>query len=180
MHRRCLKIVFYRNFEPQRFAEVESVVVMDGDAMMVDQDASFESAPMQWSTEKSQDSQDYSTTNVQVKGVDEPDYLKNDGKYVYIVTDNTLSIIDAYPAQDARLVLKTAIDVDSSYIEDMFLNGDRLVIFYNGESFEEVIPEFGFVPQSIYVPVTHALVVDVADRENPNYPQGLLHRRAFR
>ncbi len=157
----------YRNFEPQRFAEVESVVVMDGDAMMVDQDASFESALMQLSTEKSQNAQDYSTTNVQVKGVDEPDYLKNDGKYVYIVTDNTLSIIDAYPAQDARLVLKTAIDVDSSYIEDMFLNGDRLVIFYNGESFEEVIPEFGFVPQSIYVPVTHALVVDVADRENP-------------
>ncbi|KER06925.1 Deoxycytidine triphosphate deaminase protein [Marine Group I thaumarchaeote SCGC AAA799-E16] len=34
---------------------------------------------------------DYSTTNVQVENVDEPDYLKNDGKYVYIVSRNTLN-----------------------------------------------------------------------------------------
>ena len=33
---------------------------------------------------------DYSSTNVQVKNVDEPDYLKNDAKYVYIAYENTL------------------------------------------------------------------------------------------
>ncbi len=159
---------FYRDLGSQRFAEFEPVIVMDSaDMMMADQDASFQSTSAPSSAVKAQVAQDYSTTNVQVKGVDEPDYLKTDGKYVYIVADNTLSIIDAYPAQDARLVLKTAIDVDSSYIEDMFLNGDRLVIFYNGESFEETIPEFGFAPQSTYVPATHALVVDIADRGNP-------------
>jgi len=47
---------------------------------------------------------DYSTTNVQVANVDEPDYLKNDSKYVYIVSRNTLSIIDAYPAESAKLL----------------------------------------------------------------------------
>ena len=52
------------------------------------------------------DSPDYSTTNVQVANVDEPDFMKNDSKYVYIVSRNTLSIIEAYPAQDAKLVLK--------------------------------------------------------------------------
>ena len=46
---------------------------------------------------------DYSTTNVQVQNVDESDYLKNDSKYLYIVSQNTLSIIDAYPAE---LILK--------------------------------------------------------------------------
>lgn len=110
---------------------------------------------------------DYSTTNVQVENVDEPDYLKNDGKYVYIVSRNNLSIIDAYPAEDAQLVLKIALDIESQYIHNMFLNDDRLVIFYNGQSDEEIIPQFDFIPRPSYNPVTHALIVDISDKENP-------------
>ena len=110
---------------------------------------------------------DYSTTNIQVDNVDEPDYLKNDSKYVYIVSENTLSIIDAYPAEDAELVLKVALDVESDDIDNMFLNGDRLVMFYSGENDEEVIPEFDYVPVPLHRPVTHALIVDVSDRERP-------------
>ncbi len=110
---------------------------------------------------------DYSTTNVQVKNVDEPDYLKNDAKYVYIVSKNTLSIIDAYPAESAKLVLKIALDIDSQYIQNMFLNEDRLVIFYNGQSQDEIIPQFDFIPRPSYNPVTHALIVDVSDKEKP-------------
>ena len=116
---------------------------------------------------ESQGSDDYSTTNVQVENVDEPDYLKNDSKYVYIVSRNTLSIIDAYPAESASLILKIALDVEHQYIQNMFLNGDRLVIFYNGQSDEEIIPQYDFVPRRSYNPVTHALIVDVSDKENP-------------
>ena len=110
---------------------------------------------------------DYSTTNVQVQNVDEPDYLKNDSKYVYIVSQNTLSIIDAYPAEDAKLILKIALDIESQYIQNMFLNEDRLVIFYNGQSDDEIIPQFDFIPRRSYSSVTHALIVDVSDKENP-------------
>ncbi len=110
---------------------------------------------------------EYSTTNIQVANVDEPDYLKNDSKYVYIVSKNTLSIIDAYPAESARLVLKIALDIESQYIQNMFLNEDRLVIFYNGQSDDEIIPQFDFVPRRSYSPITHALIVDVSDKENP-------------
>ena len=110
---------------------------------------------------------DYSTTNVQVVNVDEPDYLKNDSKYVYIVSQNTLSIIDAYPAEDAKLILKIALDIESQYIQNMFLNEDRLVIFYNGQSDEEIIPLFDFVPRRSYSSITHALIVDASDKENP-------------
>jgi len=110
---------------------------------------------------------DYSTTNVQVANVDEPDYLKNDSKYVYIVSRNTLSIIDAYPAESAKLILKIALDIESQYIQNMFLNDDRLVIFYNGQSDEEIIPQFDFVPRRSYSSVTHALIIDVSDKENP-------------
>jgi len=111
---------------------------------------------------------DYSTTNVQVANVDESDYLKNDSKYVYIVSRNTLSIIDAYPAESAKLILKIALDIESQYIQNMFLNGDRLVIFYNGQSDEEIIPQYDFVPRRSYSSVTHALIVDVSDKENPS------------
>ena len=110
---------------------------------------------------------EYSTTNVQVANVDEPDYLKNDSKYVYIVRENTLSIIDAYPAEDASLILKIALDVESLHIQNMFLNEDRLVIFYNGEKDEEIIQLYNFVPQRSYSPVTHALIIDISDREDP-------------
>jgi inhibitor of cysteine peptidase len=110
---------------------------------------------------------EYSTTNVQVQNVDEPDYIKNDSKYVYIVSHNTLSIIDAYPAESAKLVLKIALDIESQYIQNMFLNDDRLVIFYNGQSDDEIIPQYDFVPRRSYSPVTHALIVDVSDKEHP-------------
>ena len=110
---------------------------------------------------------EYSTTNVQVENVDEPDYLKNDSKYVYIVSQNTLSIIDAYPAESAKLVLKIALDIESQYIQNMFLNKDRLVIFYNGQSDDEIIPQYDFVPRRSYSSVTHALIADVSDKESP-------------
>ena len=52
---------------------------------------------------------DHSTTNVQVTGVDEPDFVKNDGKYIYVITGQTLAIVDAYPAAPASVVSKTEI-----------------------------------------------------------------------
>ena len=110
---------------------------------------------------------DHSTTNVQVENVDEPDYMKNDSKYVYIVSQNTLTIIDAYPAESAKLILKIALDVESQYIQNMFLNDDRLVIFYNGQSDDEIIPQYEFMPRRSYSSVTHALIVDVSDKESP-------------
>ncbi len=122
---------------------------------------------MATTSQSGSDGVDYSTTNVQVENVDEPDYLKNDSKYVYIVSQNTLTIIDAYPAESAKIVLKIALDIESQWIQNMFLNDDRLVIFYNGQSQDEIIAQFDFIPRPSYNPVTHALIVDVSDKEDP-------------
>jgi uncharacterized secreted protein with C-terminal beta-propeller domain len=112
--------------------------------------------------------QDYSTTNVQVEGVDEPDFLKNDGKYVYILSGDRLTIVDAYPAENATVAVKVALDIQQGqYLQNMFLNDDRLVIFYQEYSEDFVIQEYDFAPQPVYQPKTHALVLDVSDRENP-------------
>ena len=54
---------------------------------------------------------EYSTTNIQVKNVDEPDFVKNDGKYLYILMDNNLTIIDAFPPEDAQTILEFDLDI---------------------------------------------------------------------
>ena len=110
---------------------------------------------------------DYSTTNIQVAGVDEPDFLKSDGKYIYIVREKTLAIIDAHPADEAAIISKVALDIESQYLRNMFLNQDRLVIFYHGSSSDEVIPEFEYLPRQSRNPATHAMLLDISDREEP-------------
>ena len=74
---------------------------------------------------------DYSTTTVQVAGVDEPDFVKNDGRYIYVIAGDRLLIVDAYPAKDARIVSETEIE---DTVREIFLSGDRLVIFSTGSS----------------------------------------------
>lgn len=69
---------------------------------------------------------DYSTTNIQVEGVDEPDIVKNDGKYIYTVTGNKVEIVDAYPA--SGMSIKSIINL-SNYISSIFLNEDKLIVF---------------------------------------------------
>ncbi len=157
--------VVEENFEIRtlRNFAVDDAVMLESAAMPVtsDQTTSFDMS------KTGSSETDYSSTNVQVTNVDEPDYLKNDSKYVYIVSQNTLSIIDAYPAESSKLILKIALDIESQHIQNMFLNDDRLVIFYNGQSDEEIIPQFDFIPRQSYISVTHALIVDVSDKENP-------------
>jgi uncharacterized secreted protein with C-terminal beta-propeller domain len=116
---------------------------------------------------KTPDYPEFSTTNVQVKNVDEPDYIKNDGKYLYIVNQNSLTIIDANPAQDAKVILKIALDIEQQNLENMFLNGDRLVIFYYGSSQTYGIAEYDYAPYPIYIPKTFATIIDISDRKNP-------------
>jgi uncharacterized secreted protein with C-terminal beta-propeller domain len=110
---------------------------------------------------------DYSTTNIQVAGVDEPDFLKNDGKYTYILSNDKLTIIDAYPGDTARIISKVGLDVNGQSLQNMFLNNDRLVIFYTGNDQQYSISKYDYMPTPVSTPTTHAIVIDVSDKENP-------------
>jgi uncharacterized secreted protein with C-terminal beta-propeller domain len=72
-------------------------------------------------------SSDYSTTNVQVEGVDEGDIVKNDGEYAYIVSQNKTKvfILDVYPANEAEIV--SEIEVNWT-IKEIYLNNNKLII----------------------------------------------------
>ena len=110
----------------------------------------------------------HSSTNVQVAGVDEPDFLKNDAKYAYILSGDKLTIIDAYPPNNASITIKFGLDIPQGQtLQNMFLSGDRLVVFYQDYSQDYVIPQYDYIPQPVSNPRTHIVLIDISDRENP-------------
>lgn len=71
---------------------------------------------------------EFTTTNVQEEGVDEPDLMKTDGASMFVFRNGTLHILDAWPAEDARELARVEI---GGYGEQMFLVDDRIVTFTN-------------------------------------------------
>ena len=108
---------------------------------------------------------DYSATNIQVIGVDEADFVKNDGKYIYLISDGALVIIDAYPAEQARIVSTTPIRESP---EEIFLEGDRLVVFASGNDEIFIKPAGSIAPVPSWRQATKALVFDISDRSAPD------------
>src|SRR5437660_2878122 len=66
----------------------------------------------------------HSETNQQVSGVDELDNVKNDGQYIYTITNNTVAIVQAYPT-NAALVSKITVN---GTVQGIFIVDNRLVI----------------------------------------------------
>ncbi|MFC1927243.1 beta-propeller domain-containing protein, partial [Chloroflexota bacterium] len=112
------------------------------------------------------DRSDYSTTNIQVAGVDEADIVKNDGDYIYIVSGNKTIIVGAYPPEGAQIV--SQIELEGTII-GIFINGDRLVLF------EQEMPYYFYYDEPavkdssmLYVSPTISIgVYDISDRANP-------------
>ncbi len=79
--------------------------------------------------EKSQSASDsaaYSTTNVQVEGIDEADIVKTDGKYIYIAGNNVVRIVGA---SDGKLSDDTAIRLSTDKnVREIYVDKTRLVI----------------------------------------------------
>ncbi|MCZ7357196.1 MAG: beta-propeller domain-containing protein [Candidatus Methanoperedens sp.] len=107
---------------------------------------------------------DYSKTNIQVEGVDEADFVKNDGKYIYVISQNKLVIVDAYPAEKASILSETEIP---GRPKDLFINGDRLVVFTENDHQVTLYPEYEYRPIQRYTQNTSALVYDISDRTKP-------------
>jgi len=78
----------------------------------------------------------YSQTNVQVSGVDEPDIVKTDGSYIYYIKggqdyvpgDRELVIVRAYPPKDMQVVSKI-VWAENDFPIGLFVNKNRLIVF---------------------------------------------------
>lgn len=104
---------------------------------------------------------DYSTTNIQVAGVDEADIVKSDGDYLYVVSGSTIYILKAYPPEAAEV--KSKIPLNNSYSLELYIAGDRLVVIGNGYSV------VAFSDKMYPVSISNAFirVYDITDRSAP-------------
>ncbi len=120
--------------------------------------------PVPSSTPVVRGASEYSTTNIQVESVDEADFVKNDGKYIYVLVQNKLLIVDSYPPENAMILSETTIPGTP---RNMFVNGNQLVVF--SEDYHEVLfyPEYDFIPRKRYAQKTSTLVYDISNREKP-------------
>lgn len=87
-----------------------------------------DSAPSAGSTQGkgSDGASQYSTTNNQIAGVDEPDFLKNDEKYLYVAVGSTFRIVEAWPAASAHEVASVTVE---GAAKKLFVSGDRAVVY---------------------------------------------------
>jgi hypothetical protein len=104
------------------------------------------------------DGSDFSTTNVQEKGIDEPDLVKTNGKHVFALAGGALRAIDVRGA--APRVVGT-LKLESTFGQELLLSGDRLVVFSSGYGY--AVPQAdasGFVPED---PGSKLIEIDVSD-----------------
>ncbi|RVU46857.1 hypothetical protein FRC91_15045 [Bradymonadales bacterium TMQ1] len=125
---------------------------------------------------------EFTETNVQEEGVDEPDIVKTDGDYIYTVADGSLQILKSWPPEDTDRVGRFDFP-EQAYPHSLFLKGDRVAVFsyvwqHNDYYYDEVGSEDGVEPGEDREPSepgeyvepfygTRLTILDVSDRTNP-------------
>ena len=79
----------------------------------------------------------YSTTNNQTTGVDEADFVKNDGNYIYIASASSFKIIDAWPPEQANIISSVEIEGEAS---KLYIYSKKAVV-YSGIDPEGTSPD---------------------------------------
>lgn len=126
----------------------------------------------------------YSETNNQVPGVDEADFVKNDGAYIYIISDNQFKIIDAWPPANAAILSATAIE---GIAKKLFIYNNKALIYSSIAEVESVYdwpvpPEctYGydcrFTGDSLMMKIT---VFDVTDKTAPKLERETLFQDSY-
>ena len=115
----------------------------------------------------------FSHTNIQEVGVDEPDAVKTDGEYLYIASNDRVNIVDAIPANALNLVADIVVP---GYVDKLMLSDGRLVILYHYSNLGDPggVPEpaakLALLPYAVMR--TGVLIADVSD---PALPVTLRH-----
>ncbi|MHA1583424.1 MAG: beta-propeller domain-containing protein [Candidatus Baldrarchaeia archaeon] len=111
------------------------------------------------SSEPSLPTAEYSKTNVQVEGVDEADIVKTDGKYIYVASGGNVTIVKAYPPEEAEVLSKIELN---GTVTGIYVNKDRLIVF------ESNFPFFrAFYAYEPFYEQTYVKIYDISDRRTP-------------
>ena len=80
---------------------------------------------------------DYSGTNVQEEGVDEPDLVKTNGNTLFAVAHGKLNAVDV---RDPRPRLLDSLGLDAHWSHELLLHGNRLLVLSRGGFWAEPLP----------------------------------------
>jgi len=104
---------------------------------------------------------EYSTTNIQVAGVDEADIVKTDGEHIYLVSGNNVFILKAHRTEEAKVLAN--ITFDKTYPVGIFVSQNRLAVLgckYN-------VPSWDYYNYYCVDVKTFVNVYDISNKTNP-------------
>lgn len=117
---------------------------------------------------------DYSTTNLQMEGVDESDIAKIDGSYIYTVEDKYIVITDIRDGklkEVTRFLPKDCGTADR--VMEIYVDGDQLILVV--ECYETSLEEdSAFCYEMNGKSTTQIQVYSIVDRKNPEFEGRLI------
>ena len=166
----ALKSLLSSTYSSQDEVYIDDIAPMTGVAKKEMRTAEASEAKADSSAQSAKAS-DYSTTNVQVQGVDEADVVKTDGEYIYQVNKNRIVVARAYPADNLELVSTVNFQGGNFTPQEIYIDSKHMAVI--GTSYAEIQvykPEAGVEPK-IYPPpyglnTTKAIIFDISDRKN--------------
>ncbi|HEY7538344.1 MAG TPA: beta-propeller domain-containing protein [Gaiellaceae bacterium] len=105
---------------------------------------------------------EFSTTNVQEEGVDEPDMVKSNGSYLFVLQGNAVRAVDVR-ARKPRLAGSLEL-ATTAYGAELLLYGNRLLVLSRGGGWIEPLPA---AARMIYPYVPSKSVLTEVDVSNP-------------
>ncbi|MCP4964305.1 MAG: hypothetical protein GY926_03630 [bacterium] len=142
-------------------------------AFATDEAVALEAPESAGASNSPQQGVDFSGTNIQELGVDEPDIIKTDGERIVVTSGNVLYIIDVTGDEP---VLAGRTTIETGWASDLFLAGDRVLVMANGDVYTTPLaePGFGDVAEAYYPsPVTTLIEIDISDIESPKVERTL-------
>ena len=103
---------------------------------MIMESATMDATTMTNSESAAQEKQDYSTTNVQVKNVDEADIVKTDGDYIYYVANQKVYIVKA----DGLIIVSEIENNEENekfYPSEIYVYQNKLIVVGNSYEYQE-------------------------------------------
>ncbi|WP_341962230.1 beta-propeller domain-containing protein [Planococcus maritimus] len=112
-------------------------------------------------------SNDHSSTNNQVEGIDEGDIVQTDGDYLYSVSESRVTISDIRDPENMELAAIVKFDKET-YPEKLFLSNDTLAVISSRFSLMETDDE---AEMESFMPYSGITVVSLYDVSSPGNPK---------
>jgi uncharacterized secreted protein with C-terminal beta-propeller domain len=120
------------------------------------------------------DTPDYSTTNLQVEGVDEADIVKTDGTYIYQVNRQRIVIAKAFPPENMEIAGALSYTDNGFTPQEMYVDENHLVVigssstYFNFNYPQKQIGVRMMMMPFYYCPreMTKALIYDITDKSD--------------